>query len=305
MILQQFELESIRSIINYPILRAGNTQITLGTVAQFVILLVLLFFLAKKVRDLLVKRVLPRSKLDIGAQQAVAAVTRYLVIFIGLLVILQTVGIDLTTLNVIAGAVGIGVGFGLQNIASNFISGLIILFERPIKIGDRIEIGDIEGDVIEIGARSTTVLTNDNITIIVPNSKFITENVVNWKHRDSKIRFKIPIGVAYGSDARLVEKILLKVAEENRDIMDVPPPVVRFLEFGESSLLFELRAWSSTLLHRKGVLISALNFAIYAKFKEHGIEIPFPQCDLHIRSGALELKEAIKPTKGGSADEAA
>jgi small-conductance mechanosensitive channel len=305
MILQQFELESIRSILNYTILRAGNTQITLGTVAQFVILLVLLFFLAKKVRDLLVKRVLPRSKLDIGAQQAVAAVTRYLVLFIGLLVILQTVGIDLTTLNVIAGAVGIGVGFGLQNIASNFISGLIILFERPIKIGDRIEIGDIEGDVIEIGARSTTVLTNDNITIIVPNSKFITENVVNWKHRDSKIRFKIPIGVAYGSDARLVEKILLKVAEENRDIMDVPPPVVRFLEFGESSLLFELRAWSSTLLHRKGVLISALNFAIYAKFKEHGIEIPFPQRDLHIRSGALELKEAINSTKGGSADEAA
>ncbi len=305
MILQQFELESIRSIFNYPILRAGNTQITLWTVAQFVILLVLLFFLAKKVRDLLVKRMLPRSKLDIGAQQAVAAVTRYLVLFIGLLVILQTVGIDLTTLNVIAGAVGIGVGFGLQNIASNFISGLIILFERPIKIGDRIEIGDIEGDVIEIGARSTTVLTNDNITIIVPNSKFITENVVNWEHRDSKIRFKIPIGVAYGSDARLVEKILLMVAEENPDVMDIPPPVVRFLEFGESSLLFELRAWSSTLLHRKGVLINALNFAIYDKFKEHGIEIPFPQRDLHIRSGALELKGAIRSTKGGSADEAA
>ncbi len=305
MIIQQFVPESIRSILDYSILKAGTTQITLWTVAQFVILLVLLFFLARKIRDVLVKRVLPRSKLDVGAQQAVGAVTRYLVIFIGLLVILQTVGIDLTTLNVIAGAIGIGVGFGLQNIASNFISGLIILFERPIKIGDRIEVGDIEGDVIEIGARSTTVLTNDNITIIVPNSKFITENVVNWKHRDSKVRFKIPIGVAYGSDARLVEKILLKVAEENPDVMGAPPPVVRFLEFGESSLIFELRAWSSTLLHRKGVLISALNFAIYDTFKEYGIEIPFPQRDLHIRSGALELKGANLSAKGVSADEAA
>jgi small-conductance mechanosensitive channel len=148
-------------------------------------------------------------------------------ILVGILIILQTSGIDLTTLNILAGAVGIGIGFGLQNIANNFISGLIILFERPIKIGDRIEVGEVDGDVVEIGLRSTTVLTNDNIAIIIPNSKFISENVVNWSHNDSKVRFKIPVSVAYGSDVKLVEKLLLEVAEENADVFDYPP-----LEFG-------------------------------------------------------------------------
>jgi small-conductance mechanosensitive channel len=199
-------------------------------------------------------------------------------------VILQTAGIDLTTLNILAGAVGIGVGFGLQNIANNFISGLIILFERPIKIGDRIVVGEIEGDVVSIDARSTTVLTNDNIAIIVPNSKFITENVINWSHNDPKIRFRIPITVAYGTETRLVERLLLEVAAENNDVLNDPAPGVRLIEFGDNGLHFELRAWTTALLHRRGLLVSALNFAIYDKLREHGIEIPFPQRDIHIRS---------------------
>jgi small-conductance mechanosensitive channel len=182
---------------------------------------------------------------------------------------------------------GIGVGFGLQNIVNNFISGLIILLERPIKIGDRIEVGSIEGDVVKIGGRSTTVLTNDNISVIVPNSKFILENVVNWSHNERTVRFRIPVSVAYGSDIKLVEKSLLEVAKDNPDILDNPEPAVRFLEFGDSGLLFELRAWTMTLIHKKGKLISALNFAIYEKFKEHNIEIPFPQRDIHIRSGNI------------------
>jgi small-conductance mechanosensitive channel len=204
--------------------------------------------------------------------------------------IFQTVGVNLTTFNVLAGAVGIGIGFGLQTVASNFISGLIILFERPIKVGDRIEVGNIIGDVIRIGARSSIVQTNDNIAIIVPNLKFITENVVNWKYTGEKIRFAIPVSVAYGSDARLVEKLLQEVARENPDVMKDPEPVVRFMEFGDNGLNFELRPWSTTLIHRRGRLVSGLNFAIYDKFTEHGIEFPFPQRDLHIRSGAIEIK---------------
>jgi small-conductance mechanosensitive channel len=284
-------LEPLKAFLNFPLLRLGEAEITLWTLIYFLILFVLLLYFAGKVRQLLISRLLVRTKLDVGARQAVGSITRYLVIFIGFLIILQTVGINLTTLNVIAGAVGIGVGFGLQNIASNFISGLIILLERPIKIGDRIEVGNVEGDVIEIGARSTMVLTNDNIAIIVPNSKFISENVINWKYTDAKVRFKIPVSVAYGSDIKLVEKLLLEIAKENPDVLADPPPVVRFLEFGNSGLLFELRPWSTTLVHRKGRLISSLNFAIYERFKEHQIEIPFPQRDLHIRSGAIELKE--------------
>jgi len=288
-------LEKIKAILNTRLLPLGETQITLWTLIQFLVLLLLLFYLAGKLRKLLVERVLVRTKLDVGARQAVGSITRYVLLFIGLLIILQTVGINLTTLNVIAGAVGIGVGFGLQNIASNFISGLIILFERPIKIGDRIVVGDVEGDVIEIGARSTTVVTNNRIAIIVPNSMFISEPVINWKYTDPRVRFEIPVGVAYGSDVRLVERLLLEVAKENEDVLKDPPPDVCFREFGESSLNFVLRVWNQSHVHRKLVLYSALNFAIHDKFKEHGVEIPFPQRDLHIRSGALVTKN-ISPS---------
>lgn len=291
------DMETLRNLfgqgkefLDLRILKIGGTEITVCAFFYFLILLLLLFYVAGKLKTLLVERILVRSRLDAGARQAVGAITRYIVLLVGFLIILQTVGINLTTLNVIAGAVGFGIGFGLQNIASNFISGLIILFERPIKVGDRIELGKVIGDVIEIGARSTTVLTNDNIAIIVPNTKFIAENVVNWKYTGEKIRFRVPVSVAYGTDVRLVEKLLLDIAKENPDVLDNPAPVVRFLEFGDNGLLFELRPWSTTLIHRQGRLISALNFAIHDKFKEHQIEFPFPQRDLHIRSGALPEK---------------
>ncbi len=283
-------LTRIKDILNY---KFGGTEITLWTLVYFIVLLLLLFYFTGKARKLLVERVLTRTKLDVGARQAVGSITRYLLLLVGLLIILQTVGINLTTLNVIAGAVGIGVGFGLQNIASNFISGLIILFERPIKVGDRIVVGDVEGDVTEIGARSTTVVTNNRIAIIVPNSMFISEPVINWKYTDPRVRFEIPVGVAYGSDVRLVERLLLEVAKENADVLEDPPPDVCFSEFGDSSLNFVLRVWNQSHVHRKLVLYSALNFAIYDKFKEHGVEIPFPQRDLHIRSGALQTKNVL------------
>jgi small-conductance mechanosensitive channel len=281
-------LEKIKTVLNFRLLSLGETGITLWTLIQFLVLLLLLFYITGKARKLLVGRVLVRTKLDMGAQQAVGSITRYAMLLVGLLIILQTVGINLTTLNVIAGAVGIGVGFGLQNIASNFISGLIILFERPVKVGDRIVVGDVEGDVIEIGARSTTVVTNNQIAIIVPNSMFISEPVVNWMYNDPRVRFEIPVGVAYGSDVRLVERLLLEVAKENVDVLKDPSPDVCFREFGDNSLNFVLRVWNQNHVHRKLVLYSALNFAIYDKFKGHDVEIPFPQRVLHIRGGALE-----------------
>lgn len=276
--------EGIAQFLDTPIFRVGESHVTLWTFLYMVLWVMVLVYVAGKIRRLVERGILSRSRMDFSARQAVATVIQYVLVILGVLIIMQTAGIDLTTLNVLAGAVGIGVGFGLQNIANNFISGLIILFERPIKVGDRIEVGNVEGDVISIGARSTTVLTNDNISIIVPNSMFITENVINWSHNDAKVRFRIPVSVAYGSDVRQVERLLLEVAGENKDVLTDPAPAVRFLEFGDSGLLFELRAWSTSLLHRKGTLISALNFAIYERFAVHGIQIPFPQRDLHIRS---------------------
>ncbi len=284
-------LERIRNVLELRILKLGATEITVSTLLYFLVLLFLLYYLASRLRSLLANRILRRTKLSAGARQAVAAIVRYIVLLVGLLIILQTVGIDLTALNVIAGAVGLGIGFGLQPVFNNFISGVIILFERPIKIGDRIEVGKVLGDVIEIGGRSTTVLTNDNIAIIVPNLKFITENVTNWKYTDEKVRFRIPVSVAYDSDVRLVERLLLDVARENPNVLDQPEPVVRLLQFGDNGLLFELRPWSSALVDRQGKLTSELNFAIYDKFKAHNIEFPFPQRDLRIRGGTIELKQ--------------
>lgn len=284
-------LDRVRELLERPLFGAGEGAVSLWSIFYLVVFIVLLFWAARRLQRWLADSLLARTKLDASARQATGAIARYLLLLVGLLVIVQTAGIDLTTFNVLAGAIGIGVGFGLQNIVSNFIAGLIIMFERPIKVGDRIEVDQVDGDVIEIGARSTTVLTNDNITIIVPNSRFITESVVNWQYEDKKVRFKIPVSVAYGSDAHKVRELLVEVARENPDVLDSPEPNVRLMEFGDNGLNFELRAWSSSSVHRRGRLLSSINFAIYGKFNAAGIEFPFPQRDLHIRSGVLRLRQ--------------
>ena len=189
----------------------------------------------------------------------------------------------MSALGLVSAAIGVGVGFGLQNIAHNLLSGVFILFERPIKVGDRIEVGEVNGDVVRIAARGTTVRTNDNIDIIVPNSSFTSFNVINWSHGDHKVRFRVPVPVAYNSDVQLVEKLLLEVSDENENILKNPVPRVIFQAFGDHSIKFELRIWTSKMLHRRGVLFSQINFSIYEKFQKHRIQIPFPQRDLHLK----------------------
>ncbi|HEY6871289.1 MAG TPA: mechanosensitive ion channel domain-containing protein [Geobacteraceae bacterium] len=276
-------LKQLMDFLDITLFRIGETEMTIWTLLYLLVVVFLLFYLSAKMRKWLVEKILPKTGMGFGARQALGTIIRYFVVALGILIILQTAGINLTTLQVIAGTVGIGVGFGLQNIASNFVSGLIILFERPITIGDRIEVGNVEGDVLEINARSTTVVTNDNIAIIIPNSKFITENVVNWSLTGSDVRFRIPVAVAYGSDLKKVVALLEESARDNPDVLENPPPAVRFLAFGDNGLLLELRVWSTTLTHRKATLISALNFAINDAFQAHGIEMPFPQRDIRVR----------------------
>jgi small-conductance mechanosensitive channel len=274
---------SLEDVIFTPFITRGSTEISIYKVLQVIVFVSIIVLLARTSRRVLLNQILSKTPLDLGIQHAVATFTQYLVLAFGFLVGLPTVGINLSALSFLAGAVGVGVGFGLQNITNNFISGIIILFERPIKIGDRIEVGDVNGDVVHIAARSTTVRTNDNIAIIIPNSSFISSNVINWSHGDSKVRFRVPVQVAYDSDIRMVERLLLEVARDNENVLEDPPPRVIFKEFGESALKFELRVWSSRLLHRRGVLISQLNFSIFEKFKEHGVQIPYPQRDLHLK----------------------
>lgn len=291
-------LTRLKGFLETPLFKLGETQITLLSVVYFLLLLILLVYISGKSKTL-VNRVLARRGVDLGIREATGSIVRYLMLFIGLLVILQMVGIDLTALSILTGAVGLGIGFGLQNIASNFISGIIILFERPVRIGDRIAVGDVEGDVVRIGARSTTVLTNDNIDIIIPNSKLITENVINWTHSERKVRFRIPVTVAFSVDIRKVEQALLEAAKNVSEVLEAPAPGVRFIEFGENGLEFELRAWTTTLVHRRGKFTSEINFAIYDKLKEHEIAVPNPQRDIHIRSGTIDPAPETKHSDHG------
>ena len=216
---------------------------------------------------------------------------------VGVFIVLDNAGIHLGTLTVFAGAVGVGVGFGLQNIASNFISGLVILAERPITIGDRVEVAGVAGQVQQIRARSTVILTNDNIAMIVPNTKFIDSPVTNWTYGDPRVRFRVPVNVAYGSALDQVRDALVEVAHANPAVLPDPKPSVFLNRFGESSIEFELVVWSNEMSNRPRRFRSDLNFAIAAKFRERDIEIPHPQRDLNFRSGVVRV-EMSSPVSG-------
>jgi small-conductance mechanosensitive channel len=285
-------LQWLETALHWPLFTTAKTEFTPVMLIYLVVLLVLLFWSSRLLQRWLADGPLFRNRLDVSARHAASALARYLFLFLGLLFIVESAGVDLTTFKVLAGAIGIGVGFGMQNVVSNFIAGLIIMFERPVKIGDRIVVGEIEGNVIDIGARSTTVLDNDNINVIVPNSKFITDDVINWNYNDDQVRFRIPVSVAYGSDARQVERVLLEIAAADADVLAEPEPSVRLLQFGDNGLQFELCVWSATRTNTKVILRSSLNFAIYDRFLAENISFPFPQRDLHLRSGVLEIRRA-------------
>src|SRR3954462_13217105 len=260
-----------------------------------VTLLVSVFWISSKTKRFLFNRYLVRSGLDRSLQYAIAQIISNVVLVVGIFIVLDNAGIHLGALAVFAGAVGVGVGFGLQNIASNFISGLVILAERPIAIGDRVEVAGVAGQVQQIRARSTVIVTNDNITMIVPNSKFIDSPVTNWTYGDPRVRFRIPVGVAYGSEVKKVCEALIAAGRSTAHVLEDPAPSVFLKQFGENALDFELIVWSSEMSHRPSRFKSDLNFAIEEKLREAGIEIPFPQRDLHIRSGVLKTKAEELP----------
>lgn len=230
-----------------------------------------------------------KMSFDRGLGYALTRMLHYTMIAVSVLVALQTIGVNLTSLTVLGGFFGVGLGFGLQNVTSNFISGIILLFEQPIRVGDKVTVNDQIGTVVDIGMRSTIIDTFDNVRLILPNSVFIEQPVINWSHGDSKIRLHIPFGVAYGSDTRRVEKVALSVAEGD-DTLSKPPPKLRFLGFGDSSLDFELLVWIPDPRTQFEVK-SRLYFDLERALRDAKIEIPFPQRDLHVRSapGLAEL----------------
>jgi small-conductance mechanosensitive channel len=278
-------IEWLKSIWGKELFSLGETTFTLQTLIILSFSLFLLFYLTSKLKKLLVNRVFPRYGLSEGLSQSIAAIVRYAIVVVGLVIIFQASGIDLSALGILMGALGIGIGFGLQNITNNFISGIVILFERPIKVGDRVEVGDISGDIIKISARATTIITNDNIAVVVPNSDFINSTVINWSLNDRNVRFNFPVGVAYKEDPARIKRLLLEVAQANPGVLENPPPDVLFDEYGDSSLNFILRVWTNEYSNKPKVLKSQLYYAVFEKFREHGVEIPFPQRDVYLKGG--------------------
>jgi small-conductance mechanosensitive channel len=226
-------------------------------------LIAALVWITRRVTRWLIDHVLARRGFEIGMREALGAIVRYVVISLGALVILQGAGIDLTSLNVLVGAIGVGLGFGLQNITSNFFSGLILLFEHPIKIGDRVEIAGCVGEVREIAARATTLVTDENVAIVVPNSQFVSERVTNWSRPGRLTAYVIPLYVSHTSDPELVRKVLLAAAGRHRDVLQDPAPEVEFIEAGLGALRFQLQVWSSEHLKTAGTLKSDINFEIW------------------------------------------
>jgi small-conductance mechanosensitive channel len=269
-------------------------KLSLLQIFLLIVLLVAVFWISSRTKRFLFNRLLADSGLDRSLQYAIAQIISNVVLAAGIVIVLENTGIHLAALAVFAGAVGVGVGFGLQNITSNFISGLVILAERPITIGDRVEVAGIVGRVQQIRARSTVIVTNDNIAMIVPNSKFIDSPVTNWHYGDPRVRFRIPVGVAYGSDTGKVRDALLAAGRENANTLTEPAPSVFLEKFGDNSIDFQLVVWSSEMSARPSRYRSDLNFAIEEKFREAGIEIAFPQRDLHIKSGVLKVENVAE-----------
>ncbi len=281
---------SFHDILNFELFHFGSGEVTVLVLVRLCVWLMVVFVLDRVLRNRVLTRLLRRTHLPPGSQYGIIRIFGYAFLALGIYLSMQFAGIDVASLTIFAGAVGIGLGFGLQNIVSNFISGIIILVERPITLGDRVEVGKTAGTVAWISLRSTAVVTNDNITIIVPNSDFITTQVINWTHGDPKVRLRVPFGVAYGSDIEKLRSLMHAVALEHADVLRDPEPRLFFTAFGDSSLNFELSFWTSAVSVHPLRLRSDMNFAIERTLRENGYEIPFPQRDLHVRSGRLDVR---------------
>jgi small-conductance mechanosensitive channel len=261
----------------------NQTPVTPASLIIFALIVLASVFVTRLFTRILFDRILKRFNIKEGIRYTLRRLTEYTLILVGIIVAFQFVGIDLSGLAVIFGLLSVGIGFGLQSVTANFVAGLVLLFERPVKIGDRITVGDVEGDVEEISLRATRVRTLNNISIIVPNSQFVSSNIVNWSYGDLRVRLDIDVGVSYGSELDLVLKSLKEVALENANVLKEPEPDVLLREFGDSSWNMRLRAWIDNP-KRHHAIRSEINCAIVRKFREKGIEIPFPQRDLHVRS---------------------
>jgi small-conductance mechanosensitive channel len=272
-------------------LSVGSLDLSLGDLVAFGVTVWAAFLLSRFVGFLLEEDVYPRIRLGRGVPYAISSTLHYGLLMVGFFLAVAAAGVDFGRITLLVGAFGVGIGFGLQNVVNNFVSGLILLFERPVQVGDTIRVGELFGDVKRIGIRSSTVRTWDGAEVIVPNSQLISDQVVNWTLSDRHRRIDLPVGVAYGTDPEQVLTLLVGVAAENQSVLREPEPKALFIGFGDSSLDFELRAWTDrfeNFVQTRSELAVAVNRALL----EAGITIPFPQRDLHVKSVEASVRDA-------------
>ena len=276
--------------------RVGSATISVSVILTFLLVIAATFLLAAALRFVLDGEILPRLKIERGLAFTVSTTVRYAVLVGGVLLAFSAADISLSRVTLLAGALGVGLGFGLQNLVSNFISGLILLFERPIEVGDVVDVGSLLGEVRRIGMRSSTIRTAEGAEVVVPNSDLISKSVINWTLSDRRRRIEIKVGVAYGSDPEKIIGLLLEAAADHPEALDDPPPAAFFMGFGESSLDFVLHVWASRF--EQGLALqSALRRAVHRVLGEAGIEIPFPQRDLNLRSVTPDAAAALRDDK--------
>ncbi len=299
------ELRSLRykvfNLLNSRIIVLGESEYSAIQLLLLLVFTIALWFLVKLITYIFKTYFLNQIGTNQGVQEVIAVLVQYLLTFLGLIVLWQIWGLDVASFAILASVLGVGIGFGIQNITNNFISGIILTLERPIQIGDLIKINDLVGTVQNIGARSTVIRTLDRVSIIVPNSHLLESEIINWNHSDPVSRLRIRVGVAYGSDIRKVRAALLRAAKNHPDVLMTPRPKVWFQEFGDSSLEFELLVWISNP-EKQFQLKSELNYRIEASLRSYGVHIPFPQRDVNLRSPQLDrflqawlMKEGISP----------
>ncbi len=269
--------------------------ISISDIIRALLILLIARLLIWIVTQVLLLRYYRRKEINIGSQFAINQLVKYFFYVIAVLIALDTLGINMTIIWGGAAALLIGVGLGLQQTFNDFFSGLLLLFERSVEVGDVVNVGGLVGTVRQIGPRASKIQTRDNITVIVPNSKLVVDNVINWSHVDKRARFYIPVGVAYGSDTALVRELLINAAKEHKKVLSFPSPFVRFMDFGDSSLNFELHFWSSEFIRIEDVK-SDLRFTIDQAFRDHQVTIPFPQRDVWFKNPVEQKGDS--PQKG-------
>jgi potassium efflux system protein len=290
----QSVIERIWSYINHKF-TIGNITISVTSLAIGIAIFMAAFLISRWLQAYLQRRLEKRGHIDAGIRYTIFRLAHYVIITLGVLFALRSAfGLDLTSLAVLFTALSVGIGFGLQFIAGDIASGFILLFERPVRVGDFVTVegdskGSMEGRVQSINLRTTVVMTNDRIAVIVPNSKLVNQSFINWSYSDRRARISIPVGVSYDSDVDLVTKTLLRAAEGVKYVLDDPQPSVQFLRFGDFSLDFRLLVWTANP-RRHPQIKSDVNYRIYQLFREENIEIPFPQQEFRLRGGSLKIR---------------